>query len=425
MGGGRPFTGSPWGLSRPNLTGAAPTGPLADLFRGILQRSDRYTLRTWVPATYGTQTGTYLGFGGTGEPQIRPPAAAAFGLAVSLATGAYDPAVTGTTAAAARATCARLVRSLAFRHRSNSPGGWGWNFQSNLWAALAAQAAWLVLDDLTAEQRAMVARMVVDEADWRISQPIPYWRNRSGTEVTPGDTKADESSWNAMVLQAAVTMLPLHPHRGAWLLRCRKLMISAYSRSRDLTSHEVVDGIDISSFLAGWNINSDGTLVNHNRIHPDYMCTTSHNLQAVCLFALAGHAPPQAAFHNVDVVYSALTDRVFAAPPFAAPGGTIYIPASGDLYYPQGNDWGTRRRMQAATTDAMMSAFGRSAAAADWARRHGAEVARMQARSTTGQTYQATSEDTYPGREQWIAMHAGWAWLALWVVASGRYVPPA
>ena len=79
--------------------------------------------------------------------------------------------------------------------------------------------------------------------------------------------------------------------------------------------------------------------------------------------------------------------------------------------------------MQAATTDVMMSAFGRSAEAAEWARRHGGEVARMQARSTTGQTYVAAGEDTYPGREQWIAMHAGWAWLALWVVSTGRYVP--
>jgi hypothetical protein len=412
-------------LSQPDLTGAAPTGALADLFRGILRRTDRYTVGTWYPATYAAQTGTYLDFGGTAENNIRPAASAAFGLAVSLATSTYDAATTGVGITSARAICAKLVRSLAFRHRSTSTGGWGHAPQSNLWTALAAQAAWLVLPDLTAAQQAMVARMLADEADWRISRPIPYWKDRNGTELTPGDTKAEESSWNAMVLQAAVVMLPLHPHRGAWLRRLRLLMISAYSRSHDLTSHEVIDGIDISTFLRGWNINSDGTLVNHARIHPDYMCTLPHNLQAVCLFALAGYAPPESAFHDADLVYSALTDRVFASPPFDPPGGTIYIPGSEDLYYPQGNDWGTRRRMQAATTDVMMSAFGRSAAAAGWAMRHGGEVARMQSRSTTGQTYQAAGEDTYAGREQWVAMHAGWAWLALWVVATGRYVPPA
>ena len=328
------------------------------MIRGILRQTDKYCLRTWFPQRYGSQTGTYLDLGGTTETSIRPAAAAAFALAVSLTTGAYEPAVTGVSASDARATCARLARSLAYRHRRNAVGGWGWQWQTNLWAALAAQAAWLVADDLTEVQRMLVAGMITDEANWRLSQPIIYWKDRSGQELTPGDSKAEEASWNAMLLQAAVVALPNHPHRGAWLLNCRKLMISAFSRQADLTSNQVVDGINISAFLQGWNINGDGTLVNHNRIHPDYMCTNAHNLQAVCLFALAGHAPPQSALHNQALVYSALTSKAFAAPPYAAPGGTIYRTNSPALYYPQGNDWGSGRRMHAATADVMIGAFG-------------------------------------------------------------------
>jgi hypothetical protein len=423
MGGDRPFTGSPWGLTTPDLTGAAPTGTVADVIRGILRRTDKYCLRTWFPQHFGSQTGTYLGFGGTTEPFIRPAAAAAFALAVSLTTGAYDPLVTGVSAADARTTCARLARSLAYRHRRNTVGGWGWQWQSNLWAALAAQAAWLVAGDLTEGQRVLVAGMISDEANWRLSQPITYWKNRSGQELTPGDSKAEEASWNAMLMQAAVVSLPNHPHRGAWLLACRKLMISAFSRQADLSSNQVVDGINISRFLQGWNVNGDGTVVNHNRIHPDYMLTDVHNLQAVCLFALAGHAPPQSALHNAALVYSALTSKAFASPPYAAPGGMIYIPNSPALYHPQGNDWGTGRRMHAAAADVMMGAFGLAAGTDNWALLHGREVARMQARSTTGQTYTATAEDTYAGREQWVAMYAAWAWLAMWVVSTGKYAP--
>jgi hypothetical protein len=423
VGGGRPFSGSPWGLTRPDLRGAVPTGPVADLFRGILQRSDKYCLRTWYPQQYGQQTGTYLDFGGTDESAIRPAAAAAFGLAVSLSTGAYDPTTTGVASADARAVCVKLARSLAYRHRHTAAGGWGWQWQSNMWAALAAQAAWLVADGLTAQQQRIVADMVVDEADWRLSQVIPFWKNRAGVELTPGDSKAEESSWNAMLLQAAVVMLPAHPHRGAWLLNCRKLMISAFSSEADLTSNEVVDGINVSRFLNGWNLNRDGTVVNHDRLHPDYMTTVLQDLQAVCLFALAGYAPPQSSFHNADVVYSGLTSKTFASPPYAAPGGTIYRPNLPDLYYPQGNDWGTGRRMHVAALDVMMGAFGRVAGAFDWAQLHGGEVARMQRRSTTGQTYIAAGEDTYPGREQWVAQHAAWAWLSLWVVSTGKYVP--
>jgi hypothetical protein len=398
---------------------------VADLFRGILQRSDRYCVGTWYPQHYGQQTGTYLDFGGTGEASIRPAAAAAFGLAVSLCTGAFDPATAGVSAADARSVCVKLVRSLAYRHRSNAAGGWGWEWQTNLWAALAAQAAWLVADGLPADQQQMLAGMVQSEADWRLSQVIPYWKNRAGTELTPGDSKAEESSWNAMLLQAAVVMMPAHPHRGAWLLNCRKLMISAFSDETDLSSNEVVDGINVSRFLNGWNINRDGTVVNHNRIHPDYMTTVVHDLQAVCLFALAGYAPPQSTFHNADIVYAALTSKNFASPPYDTPGGTIYRRGLPDLYYPQGNDWGTGRRMHAATIDVMMGAFGLAPGAYEWAQLHGSEVARMQRRSTTGQTYVAAGEDTYPGREQWVAMHAAWAWLSLWVVSTGKYVAPS
>lgn len=405
-----------------STTGAAPSGTLVDTINGILQKSDKYTLNTWFPATFAGQSGnTYLTFGGVAEPNIRPSAAAAFGLATSLATGTYNATVTGISEASARVTCAKLVRSLAQRHLSNEAGGWGRVWQSNLWAALAAQAGWLIYSDLTSGERILVANMLAHEADWRLSQPLQYWKNAAGTTLSPGDSKAEESTWNGMVLQNAIVMLPTHPHRGAWYNKMVRLMVSAHAKQADLNSGEIVDGLNISNFLNGWNINSDGTIVNHNRIHPDYMSTTTHNLQAVCLFALAGLRPPKAAFHNADLIYSAMTDKVFTTPTYLSPGGTIYIPGSSALYYPEANDWGTNRRMQAVAFDTMMDAFGRSSVAAGWAALHASEVVTMQARSSTGQTYVAAGEDTYSGREQWVAMHAAWSRLSQWVFARNKY----
>jgi hypothetical protein len=405
-----------------SATGAAPSGTLVDTINSILQNSDKYTLATWFPTTFAGQSGnTYLTFGGVSEPNIRPSAAAAFGLAVSLATGSYNSTVTGISEASARVTCAKLVRSLAEKHRANTVGGWGRAWQSNLWAALAAQAGWLIYSDLTSGERILLANMIAYEADWRLSDRIVYWKNSAGTVLSPGDSKAEELSWNGMLLQAAVLMLPTHPHRGGWYNKMVRLMVAAHSKQSDLTSGEIVDGVNISNFLDGWNINSDGTIENHSRIHPDYMSTATHNLQASSLFGLAGLRPPKAAFHNADLIYSAMTSKNFTVPPYLSPGGTIYIPGSGDLYYPQANDWGTNRRMQAVAFDVFMDATGRSDTAASWAALHAAQVVTMQARSSTGQTYVAAGEDTYAGREQWVAMHAGWSRLAQWVAARNKY----
>ena len=60
----------------------------------------------------------------------------------------------------------------------------------------------------------------------------------------------------------------------------------------------------------------------------------------------------------VDKSFTAGTKPYPQAPTIAAPGGTIYIPGSSGIYYLNGNDWGTDRRMHFATLGAMASAFG-------------------------------------------------------------------
>jgi hypothetical protein len=114
----------------------------------------------------------------------------------------------------------------------------------------------------------------------------------------------------------------------------------------------------------------------------------------------------------------------------AAPGGTIYRAGSGDIYYPHGNDWGPRRRMQFASMDVLADAFGFDSAAsrkgAYWEPYHARQVLDMQNRFPDRRTYAGAhddpdSEDTYPGREEWVAHHAGWAYLARWIKHQGAF----
>ena len=68
-----------------------------------------------------------------------------------------------------------------------------------------------------------MARMVEHEADAFIDRTVPYWADRQGKIVTPGDTKAEENAWNSMLLASAQAMMPRHPsdQPGDWTAKYR------------------------------------------------------------------------------------------------------------------------------------------------------------------------------------------------------------
>jgi len=46
---------------------------------------------------------------------------------------------------------------------------------------------------------------------------------------------------------------------------------SVFSRQSDLQNTTVVDGKPVRDWLDGYSVFPDGVLVNHNRVHPDYL----------------------------------------------------------------------------------------------------------------------------------------------------------
>lgn len=201
----------------------------------ILRNANKYAVTTWwtTERRYAAQDGAaYLDFGGNGETEIRPPCEEAFALAVSLRLGLYDPQVTGVPQADAEAKARRLIGSVAFHHKANAPGGWGDAWQSAVWASWCGQAGWLLWDQLSPTDRENVRRMVEHEADRFLAYPVPYYQNRAGKIVSPGDTKAEENAWNATILQIAAAMMPRHSHVNAWNHKNIELMLSTFARPR-------------------------------------------------------------------------------------------------------------------------------------------------------------------------------------------------
>jgi hypothetical protein len=420
-------------------TGAlvAPSDPDSLRLRDILLNTNEYSLTHWYQARgYHTQTGRYLVLGDgrfpwqdshpNSEHRVRAAGSVALALAVSLELGVYDPVATTVPQATAEARALTLIRSIAYRHRANSDGGWGGSWQSPLWALYAGTAGWLMHDRLDATDRDLVRRMIEDEARRLIGTPVPYYRNDRDEVISPGDSKAEENAWNAQFLVLAVNMFPDHPTRTAWEYKAAELAVSAHASVVDRSDGAtVVGGRSLRSWLRGSNVERDGSVVNHDIVHPDYMATAAYSASAPIWYGLAEQPTPDAMFAGAPRVYAALVDRVWPSGPYEPPGGTIYIDDSGSLYFPQGTDWGDKRRINYVLFDVVARHFELDgdvvAKAHVWERLHAEAALALQARSSDGRTYVDSSEDAYASREEWVAAHAALSYLATWIVTEGRY----
>ncbi|MFB9953515.1 hypothetical protein [Cellulomonas denverensis] len=108
-------------------------------------------------------------------------------------TGHWDTSIIGLTPTQGAARIVRWVRSLAYRHSSNMPGGWGRVWQSALWAAQTGHAAWLMWDHLSDGDKQLVVNMVVDEADNPYQQFPAFWMTAVSVEARPGNSGAERT----------------------------------------------------------------------------------------------------------------------------------------------------------------------------------------------------------------------------------------
>lgn len=349
------------------------------------------------------------------EHVVRPPSSAALGLAMALKTG-VDPSAMGASEEEITRCITKLVKGVAGNHKSNG-GNWGNHWQSTLWAAQMGRAAWLVWDELDDETQEWVARTVVHEADRHIrpNYTIKYWNGQGG------NSRAEENSWDCMVVQLAVAMMPEHPHVRKWKEICSKLMISAYSLEADMHKTEpVLDGKTPQEWLDGYNVREDGLVINHNLIHNDYMVSFAHlQMSAAMVFSLAQQPLPETYDFNFDLIYRTLVTKKFDAPPYKAPGGTMYIPGKPEQYYPGGTDWSPLRFACYYGMDSLADVFGHDKelphTAAHWRQLRAEKIYEMQSRHEDGRMYAPGEYDNYQGVEQMVFWMMTDAHLLQWL----------
>lgn len=411
----------------PSILGRAiPQDEVTQLALDAARNSSRYINTTYWDQRFADERGDRIDLAsrtGNTEYALRGPAMAAVSTAIMVATGAYDPADTGVSEAEARARAVTLVSSAAAEHRANERGGWGTErslWQASLWAYYNGFAAWLLWDDLNPGQRACVTNMVAMEAD---EMPEPaYYRDRTGTIIRPGNTQAEENAWRSSLSGLAASMMPRAAHSDRWRDDALDLALAAWATPEDVNTSETVNGRRLDQLLDGSNVWSDGTVENHNLMHPIYMLAFDQNVNNALAQQMTGQLPAAAFLRNVDLTYGALVDLEFPSPPWLAPGGTIYVPDSESIYYPDGNDWGTTFPLYFAQADVIADSFGigtsLSAPPASWATRHLAAATALQDRFDDGHTYLNTIESNYRLREERTAQIAAHTFLARFLNAD-------
>lgn len=201
---------------------------------------------------------------------------------------------------------------------------WGEVWESAMWSTSTAYAAWLMWDELTASDKASVKNMILAEANFKLSTPIPTAVN--------SDTKAEENGWDTNILAIASAMFPEEKNAEAWNYRCKQYAMNTYSVGADLYNYNITDDKYISDWHIGANLFPDYALENHNFFHTSYLNIPIQEMSESLLAYKAvqnqnnpAFAIPQALKHNVLGVWNSMLKE--------------FVMADGILAMPNGNDW--------------------------------------------------------------------------------------
>ena len=386
----------------------------------ILLNSARYNFAWAVGAAERIERDWRKLTGRQAHDVVRPGCEAAYALAVVLKTGIFDETALGVSHSEALERNVRLIKAVAAAHDGV---GWKYPWQSAFWAAHSCSAGWLLWEDLDPPTRALVASIVQLEANRFIvpDYKVPYWNGKGG------DTKAEENAWNSTILQLGCAMMPGHGNVPRWKEAGSRLMVSAYAQKRDVQSDAVIDGRAVKDWIEGYNAREDGAVVNHGFIHPDYMTAISLSLRAFPIMSLARQPVPEAADFRAPSVYEAFVTRRWPSPPFEAPGGTIYIPGSAEIYWPQGTDWFVGNVVSYYRMDVYAHLLGWDRElprrAEHWMRLREEEMLRRESLRGDGSHYAPGQFAGYPGREQIFALRMADVFLLQWLRAHDALGP--
>ena len=347
------------------------------------------------------------------ENAILPHCYASRILSTAIHYDIYDASITGISENEAIKKTVLLITSLIKYHCSNSENGWGNCWQGALWAEMVGMSAFLMKDYLSDENWIMLYNMIQSESNYVIHEAgVKVYKDRGGNirEGREGDSQSETDAWNATILALALVAFPDNENQKIWREKFIELNVEAMTCPSDVYSDRVIDGYSfINSY--GSNINEDGTVTNHNKIHIDYMASPIESL-AESSIALS-FAEECGTFNclkfNVDKVYNALVELDLGEFESSKAGHHFYERtangrASSDTNMPEENEWGNNRQANYLLVDTYVSLIGADSSLDDnlkadkWARCRIEKIIEMMGRDESGRIYQYGEENFASGQ---------------------------
>jgi len=196
-------------------------------------------------------------------------------------------------------------------------------WESSLWTMSLAYAAYFLNDNLTAEDKSYIEKMIAAEADYDMRREVP-----TGYK---GDTKAEENGWETNVLSVACAMYPDAVNAKAWYEKMKLFASNCYSVAADAADETMVGGKMAKEWYKGANLYDDYTLQNHNYFHTSYQNAPIQELAEsyLALKMMQGRkmkfAPCDNLLWNFTPVFNNVLKQLALA--------------DGELAMPNGNDW--------------------------------------------------------------------------------------
>lgn len=345
------------------------------------------------------------------EQAILPSCYACRVISSALYYGMYDDRIVGISKEEATKKVVLLISSLVKYHCSNSEKGWGNCWQGALWAEMVGMSAFLMKDYLPNETWVMVCNMIRSECEYVVNYAgVTAYKDRSGKIIHEGDSQSETVAWNATVLALAITMFPEDASQKKWRDHFIELNISAMACPSDLHSNNYIDGYSFLN-LPGSNINDDGTVINHGKVHIDYMASPIESFaeSSIALSFSKDNPVFYCLMYNVNKVYNALVELDLGAFDIAKSGHHFYERTSqGKVSYltnmPEVNEWGSNRQANYYLVDTYVSLIGADTdlpadiQADKWAHCRLIKIVDMVNRDSSGRIYQDGEENFASGQ---------------------------
>lgn len=199
----------------------------------------------------------------------------------------------------------------------------------------------------------MVCNMIRSECNYVMYEAgVTIYKDREGN-VSPGrygDSQAETDAWNATIFALAMAVNPKDGDLNAWKKSFIEMNLTAMACPSDVYSDRIIDGYSLSN-ISGSNINEDGTVTNHGKLHIDYMASPIESFaesSLVLSFTDIGNSFECLKF-NVDKVYHSLVELDLGEFEPTKKGHHFYERTSNgevtsDTNMPEDNDWGNNIR---------------------------------------------------------------------------------